>query len=40
MLSYFLLLSAAACIAAMVHAARIAHAIPQRNEDFNVFLPA
>ena len=38
MLSYFLLLSAAAGIVTMVYAARFAHAIPDRNEDFA--LPA
>ena len=34
MLSYFLLLSVAAGIVTMVYAARLTHAIPNRNEDF------
>jgi hypothetical protein len=36
MLSYFLLFSAAAGIATMVYAARLAHAIPHRNEDVGI----
>ncbi|MEH6435622.1 hypothetical protein [Massilia sp. DD77] len=40
MLSYFLLLSAAAGIATMVYAARFVHTIPKRNEDFSVFMLA
>jgi len=38
MLSYFLLLSAAAGIVTMVYAARLAHAIPYRNEEFGIPL--
>ena len=36
MLSYFLLLSVAAGIVTMVYAARLAYAIPNRNEDFGL----
>lgn len=39
MLSFFLPLSAAAGFAAMVYAARLAHAIPKRNGDFGGVLP-
>lgn len=39
MLSYFLLAPVLAVTAAIVYFRQFAHAIPERNEGFSVFLP-
>ncbi|MGZ8288945.1 MAG: hypothetical protein ACXW2U_03070 [Telluria sp.] len=40
MLKYFLLAPVLAVAAVTVYIGNFAHAIPDRNEDFSVFLPA
>lgn len=39
MLSYFFLAPVLTVTAAIVYFRQFAHAIPERNEDFSVFLP-
>lgn len=39
MLSYFLLASAVTFVFTTLYIGSFAHAIPDRNEDFSVFLP-